>query len=168
MIKKFLSVALLAFVFTTGAYAQKWEHFVTEADELLSEKGHESWVYSDEQGNSFVIWSDEENNFRIICANGIFDRTGQLADAIIGYYDMDNNLIEKTKIGLIVSEGQGNQAHPNMVPMMRPVYNPKRVGKLMQTIKLEQGFVRIIVPLYGTNAKYDIKIPCLKNSEKNM
>lgn len=163
MLKKIFTVALLAFVFATSAYAQKWEHSVTEADELLGEKGHESWVYSDERGNSFVIWSDEENNFRIISVNGIFDRTGQLTDATIGYYDMNNKLIEKTKIGLLVSEGQGNQAHPNMVPMMRPVYNPKRVGKLMQTIKQEQGFVRIIVPLYGTNANFDIKIPCLKN-----
>lgn len=165
MFKRIISVAFILCAFAFNLQAQNWEHFVTEADELLDLASHESWIYSDEQGNSFVIWSDEEENFRIVSNNGNFDRTGKLADAIIGYYDMENKLIEKTKIGLLISEGQGNQAHPNMVPMARPVYNKKRVEKLMQTIKHEQGFVRIIVPLYGTNELFDIKIPCLNNPQ---
>ena len=167
MFKKILSVALLAFVFATSVNAQRWEHSVTEADELTGETAHESWIYTDEKGNSFVMWSDESENFRVISSTAIFNYIGDIRSvmATIGYYDMNNKLIEKNDIQLLVAEGQANQAEPNMNSLTRPFPNKKRTRKLLETLQKSQGYVRILVPLYGTNAKFDIKVPCLMNPQ---
>ncbi|MDY6327443.1 MAG: hypothetical protein SPL47_09050 [Bacteroidales bacterium] len=165
MLKKIFSAAVIVCTFAFNAQAQKWEHFVTEADELIGETGHESDMYTDETGNVFVMWSDESENFRVISGTSIFNFVGDIRSvmATIGYYDMNNKLIEKNDIQLLVSEGQANQAEPNMIPMIRPFPNKKRVKMLLDYVQNKQGYVRIIAPLYGTNAKFDIKIPCLKN-----
>lgn len=165
MLKKIFSAAVIVCTFAFNAQAQKWEHFVTEADELIGEVGHESDMYTDETGNVFVMWSDESENFRVISGTSIFNFVGDIRSvmATIGYYDMNNKLIEKNDIQLLVSEGQANQAEPNMIPMIRPFPNKKRVKMLLDYVQNKQGYVRIIAPLYGTNAKFDIKIPCLKN-----
>lgn len=165
MLKKFFSAAVIVCTFVFNAQAQKWEHFVTEADELIGEAGHESDMYTDETGNVFVMWSDESENFRVISGTSIFNFVGDIRSvmATIGYYDMNNKLIEKNDIQLLVSEGQANQAEPNMVPMIRPLPNKKRVKMLLDYIQKKEGYVRILVPLYGTNGKFDIKIPCIKN-----
>ena len=165
MLKKIFSAAVIVCTFAFNVQAQKWEHFVTEADELIGEAGHESDMYTDETGNVFVMWSDESENFRVISGTSIFNFVGDIRSvmATIGYYDMNNKLIEKNDIQLLVSEGQANQAEPNMIPMIRPFPNKKRVKMLLDYVQNKQGYVRIIAPLYGTNAKFDIKIPCLKN-----
>lgn len=165
MLKKIFSAAVIVCTFAFNAQAQKWEHFVTEADELIGEAGHESDMYTDETGNVFVMWSDESENFRVISGTSIFNFVGDIRSvmATIGYYDMNNKLIEKNDIQLLVSEGQANQAEPNMIPMIRPFPNKKRVKMLLDYVQNKQGYVRIIAPLYGTNGKFDIKIPCLKN-----
>jgi hypothetical protein len=165
MLKKIFSAAVIVCTFAFNAQAQKWEHFVTEADELIGEAGHESDMYTDETGNVFVMWSDESENFRVISGTSIFNFVGDIRSvmATIGYYDMNNKLIEKNDIQLLVNEGQANQAEPNMVPMMRPLPNKKRVKMLLDYVQKKQGYVRILVPLYGTNGKFDIKIPCINN-----
>ena len=167
MFKKIISAALIVCAFGFNAQAQKWEHSVTEADELTGETGYESNMYTDETGNVFVIWSDESENFRVISGTSIFNYIGDIRSvmATIGYYDLNNKLIEKNDIQLLVSEGQGNQAEPNMVPMIRPLPNKKRVRMLIDYVQNKQVYVRILVPLYGTNAKFDIKVPCLKNPQ---
>jgi len=165
MLKKIFSAAVIVCTFAFNAQAQKWEHFVTEADELIGEAGHESDMYTDETGNVFVMWSDESENFRVISGTSIFNFVGDIRSvmATIGYYDMNNKLIEKNDIQLLVNEGQANQAEPNMVPMMRPLPNKKRVKMLLDYVQKKQGYVRILVPLYGTNGRFDIKIPCINN-----
>lgn len=165
MLKKIFSAAVIVCTFAFNAQAQKWEHFVTEADELIGEAGHESDMYTDETGNVFVMWSDESENFRVISGTSIFNFVGDIRSvmATIGYYDMNNKLIEKNDIQLLVSDGRATQAEPNMIPMIRPFSNKKRVKMLLDYVQNKQGYVRIIAPLYGTNAKFDIKIPCLKN-----
>lgn len=165
MLKKFFSAALFTCAFVLTAQAQQWEHFITEADELIGEVGHESDIFTDENGNVFVMWSDESENFRVISGTSIFNYIGDIRSvmATIGYYDMNNKLIEKNDIQLLVSDGQGNQAEPNMVPMIRPLPNKKRVRMLLDYVQKKQGYVRILVPLYGTNAMFDIKVPCLNN-----
>ncbi len=165
MLKKIFSAAVIVCTFAFNAQAQKWEHFVTEADELIGEAGHESDMYTDENGNGFVMWSDESENFRVFSGSSIFDFVGDYRTvmATIGYYDTNNKLIEKNDIQLLVSDGRATQAEPNMIPMIRPFPNKKRVKMLLDYVQNKQGYVRIIAPLYGTNAKFDIKIPCLKN-----
>lgn len=37
---------------------------------------------------------------------------------------------------------------------------------LLEYVQKKRGYVRIIVPLYGTNARFDITIPCLNNPQK--
>lgn len=167
MFKKIISAALIVCAVAFNAQAQQWEHFVIEADELTGEKGHESDLYTDENGNVFVMWSDESENFRVISGSSIFNFVGDIRSvmATIGYYDLNNKLIEKNDIQLLVSEGQATQAEPNMVPMIRPLPNKKRVRMLLDYVQKKQGYVRILVPLYGTNAKFDIKVPCLKNPQ---
>lgn len=167
MFKKIISAAIIVCAVAFNVQAQKWEHFVTEADELTGETGYESDMYTDETGNVFVMWSNESENFRVISGTSIFNYVGDIRSvmATIGYYDLNNKLIEKNDIQLLVSEGQGNQAEPNMVPMIRPFPNKKRVRILLDYVQKKQGYVRILVPLYGTNGKFDIKVPCLKNPQ---
>ena len=167
MFKKIISAAIIVLAVAFNVQAQKWEHFVTEADELTGETGYESDMYTDETGNVFVMWSNESENFRVISGTSIFNYVGDIRSvmATIGYYDLNNKLIEKNDIQLLVSEGQGNQAEPNMVPMIRPFPNKKRVRILLDYVQKKQGYVRILVPLYGTNGKFDIKVPCLKNPQ---
>jgi len=165
MFKKILSITLLAMALTISANAQGWTHSVTEADELTGEKGHESDMYTDVNGNGFVMWSDESENFRVFSGSSIFDFVGDYRTvmATIGYYDTNNKLIEKNDIQLLVSDGRATQAEPNMIPMIRPFPNKKRVKMLLDYLQNKQGYVRIIAPLYGTNGKFDIKIPCINN-----
>ncbi len=163
MFKKNISVALIILAFAINLPAQRWERFVTEADELTGETEYESDIFTDENGNVFVMWSNESENFRVISATSIFNYFGDIRSvmATIGYYDSNNKLIEKNDIQLLVSEGQGNQAEPNMIPMIRPLPNKKRVKMLLEYVREGQGYIRILVPLYGTNSKFDIKVPCL-------
>ena len=165
MLKKIITIALVLCAFAFDAQSQYWDHLITEADELTGEKGYESDIYTDENENVFVMWSDEDINFRIISGTSIFNYIGDIRSvmATVGYYDLNNKLIEKNEIQLLVSEGQANQAEPNMVPMIRPIPNKKRVPQLLKFVRNNQGYVRILVPLYGTNARFDIKIPCLNN-----
>ena len=165
MFKKIISAASIVLALAINLPAQEWEHFVTEADELTGETEYESDVFTDENGNVFVMWSNESENFRVISSTSIFNYFGDIRSvmASVGYYDSNNKLIEKNDIQLLVSEGQGNQAEPNMIPMLRPLPNKKRVKMLLEYVRTRQGYVRILVPLYGTNAKFDIKVPCLNN-----
>ena len=148
--------------------AQKWEHFIKEADELLDIPSYEEWVFIDKQGNSFAINSNKKDYFCIINARGVFydGFWGEISDAIIGFYDVDNKLIEKTTLDLLPSieslrNKRGNQAVPNTTGQY--TYNKEKVEKLVQKIKHGKGFVRIYVPVYGKNENFDIKIPCLNN-----
>lgn len=162
MIKNIVLTALLFLTFAFNAHAQKWEHFVKEADELLDIAGYESWVYTDKQGNSFIIRSDEDYYFLIITSSR-FDRSGlDHMNAIIGYYNMENKLIEKTEIGLQISLERNYQWN-RAVPITTGILGyKKQVEQLTQVIREGQGYVRIVVRSIE-NENFDIKIPCLNN-----
>ncbi len=157
---------LLVLLFVCGqqiAGAQDWSKTSWDADELTEREAYDSYRYTDEIGNSFVFWSNSDADFRIISALGIFDYEGANHNfwALIGLYDENDELLEKFEIRFLAVEGMGNQAEANLTPFRRPIPNPERCRKLLQFLTQRQGYARIVAPLFGTNNKFDLTVPCM-------
>ena len=160
-IMKKLLLLFLCTAFQMQSMAQKWEIDEHQGDELRGTESYFSYSFTDEQGNSFIFWSNS-NAFRIITGNGVFDyttsRSGNLAyrklKITVGYYDNNGALVNKKNIQLLVED--------NAQFASKPLSGQK---KLIQYIKEEQGYVRILAPLYARNIPYELKIPCLNNQE---
>ena len=131
-----------------------WSSNGHKGDELKGTEAYFSYTYEDAEGNNFIYWSNSDYNFRIISHSHIFDYN--IYDQIgitIGFYSADDKLIEKkTNMRLYVSS---KEAHFASLPA-------KKIGrKVLQYLNENKGYIRIIAPLYGTIANFDIKIPCI-------
>jgi hypothetical protein len=149
----------------TSAENNGWSIISHDADELTEQEAYNSIVYTTDAG-SVVLWNNDNKRFRII-SNDIFDskvdRNGWSLDyknlfvAIIGYYDINNKLIEKKKCGFEIG-ANSHQAHSIKYGMHR------QEGKyVISYLRNKKGYVRIIASLYGSNGKFDIKVPCMNN-----
>lgn len=160
--KVFILLALL-FSINISAQEQKgWEVSHYEGDELRKVEAYDSYMYTDENGNSFVFWSNSKDNFRIISNSGIFDfETSvygnkvyrRVKNVTIGYYDDNDKLIDKGKTGMDVADGQEGQAESPYL---------KTGKKVIKYLEQNSGYVRIVAPIYGSNVPFDIKVPCRK------
>lgn len=159
-------VFVLAAMCQISLHAQVWDTTYWEADELTETQAYQSYSYTDNSGNSIVFWSFDDTDFRIVTGSNIFDYNGTIRSfyVIIGYYDSDNNFIEKNEIQMCTFEGAGNQAQANLDPLIRPFPNKKRCQQLHKFLQNNQGYVRIVAPLFGTNVKFDLRIPCVNNT----
>ena len=72
----------------------------------------------------------------------------------VGFYDQNGKLVETDDTEMIVPNGQETFAS---VPGKKVA---KKVIKFLESGK--PGYVRIVAPLYGSNASFDIMIPCRK------
>lgn len=143
-----------------------WNYVEFEADELLGNDGYTSLCYDTPDG-SIVLWDDNTKDFRIVSNNGVFDskvdRNGwsleykSLFHAIIGYYDENDNLIDKRKCCFEVGK---NHSQGNSVKYGTSRYEGKYV---IFYLTKQKGYVRIVASLYSTNKMFDMKIPCINN-----
>jgi len=148
-------IIVLAAICQLNVQAQVWDTTYWEADELTETQAHQS----------IVFWSFDDTDFRMVSGSSIFDYTGAIRSfyVIVGYYDSNNSFIEKNEIQMCAFEGAGNQAQANLDPLIRPFPNKRRCQQLHNYLQNNQGYVRIVAPQFGTNGKFDLRVPCMKN-----
>jgi hypothetical protein len=141
-----------------------WVILTHEADELIGNDEYKSISYSVPNVGSVILWDNENKKFRIV-ADDVFDSEvtkwnfgyKSLFTAIVGYYDINGKLLEKTsclfEIG--ANHRQGNSIRNN--------WGVNEAKTIIPYLREKRGFVRIVAPLSGTNGKFDIKVPCLNN-----
>lgn len=137
-----------------------------EPDELTGSKGYNSMTYLNETGG-VVLWSTEAKKFRVISNEELFDseirifgwlrETKNVFCAIIGMYDINNKLLKKKNCWFEIGANY-LQGHSTIGA------SGKNEGKdIVEYLRNGKGYIRIVAPLSGTNAKFDLKVPCMNN-----
>ena len=149
--------------FSLNAMAQKWTVIEHEADALKKEKAYTSYRFEDANENLFIYWtwSLKNGDFRIVNSSShIFDyrerNNNKIMEITVGFYDSQDNLINNSKINMKVEKD------PQYAIVLNTLTN-KTAKKLIKYLNEEEGYIRIIAPLYGTNTDFDIKILCHKS-----
>lgn len=160
----FYLLTLLSICNATNAQSG-WVTTKFNADELKGTNAYFAQSYTDKTGNSLTIWSDEDDYFRILSGSHIFDYTVTYSlkevIAIVGFYDKNDNFIEKIQMTFLPEDDNPRIAH-NSVFLAT---NRKKGKKVIQYLKNEFGYIRIVAPLYGSTSGFDMKIPCLKTAD---
>ena len=161
-----IAATMIAITIPQVANAQKWDTTFFAADELERIEAYYAFHVTDSTGNVFNFWSNDNKNFRVVSSSGIFNWSGNfhIVKATIGYYDVSNKLIERNDIQLVVADGRGDMAEPNTSIGIGSISNKKKAIELLNYLQNEEGYVRILIPLYGRNDKFDLTIPCIRNS----
>ncbi len=152
MKKRFLIIFLSVVGFSINTMAQKWFVNEHEADALKKKEAYSSYRYEDENGNNFVYWSYslKSGDYRITTSSDIFDyNQNRFMDITIGLYDIQGNLVDKIKDKAKVEDGAN--------------FAKSCKKKIIKYLNEQEGYIRIIAPLYGTTADYDIKVVCHKS-----
>ena len=55
-------------------------------------------------------------------------------------------------------------AEPNTSIGISSISNKKKAIQLLSYLQNEDGFIRILIPLYGRIDKFDLTIPCIRNT----
>ena len=150
--------------FCNFAKAQSgWSTTEFGADELKGQAAYTAQFYIDNNGNRFTMWSNEVDYFRITSASHIFNYrvSGSLkeVDVTVGFYDVNDHLIEKVQMTFWPNDDNPRIAH-NSVFLSK---NKKKGMKVIQYLQNEKGYIRIIAPLYHSISGFDLKVPCLKS-----
>lgn len=162
--KKTINILIAILSMMEIANAQSgWSSTEFEADELKGQPAYTALSYTDNQGNRLTMWSNEDNYFRITSCSHIFNYTvsGSLKEvgATVGFYDTSDNLIEKIQMTFWPNDDNPRIAH-NSIFLSR---NKKKGKKVIQYLRNEEGYIRIIAPLYRSISGFDLKVPCLKS-----
>lgn len=162
--KKTINILIAILSMMEIANAQSgWSSTEFEADELKGQPAYTALSYTDNQGNRLTMWSNEDNYFRITSCSHIFNYTvsGSLKEvgATVGFYDTSDNLIEKNQMTFWPNDDNPRIAH-NSIFLSR---NKKKGKKVIQYLRNEEGYIRIIAPLYRSISGFDLKVPCLKS-----
>ena len=84
---------------------QQWNISEHKADPMKKEKAYTTYRFEDEYGNGFVYWSSSSSDLRIYSGKGIFDYGSHgFVDVTFGFYDINDNLLEKSSISLKVEK----------------------------------------------------------------
>ncbi|MCR4836019.1 MAG: hypothetical protein K5899_06500 [Bacteroidaceae bacterium] len=162
MRKRLLLLFLSLVGLCTNIMAQKWIVKEHEADALKKQKAYTSYKFEDANENAFVYWtwSLKDGDFRIVnSSQQIFDYNDKrIMEITIGFYDNQDNLLEKTKTRMKVEED------PQFASVLNVLSN-KTCKKVIKFLNEQEGYVRIIAPLYLTATDFDIKVLCHKSCE---
>lgn len=142
-----------------------WHTTNFDADELKGQEAYAAYVYKDEDGNSLTMWSNEDDYFRITSSSHIFNyvltnNALKIVHVTVGFYDKDNNLIEK--ITMTFWPNDDNPAKAISSYLMPK--DKKKGRKVMQYLKNEEGYIRLLAPLYRSNSDFDLRVPCVKSA----
>ena len=161
---------LLSFVlfFSLSVWAQTWEQFKKEADELkgtparsyhsinIPEKGI-VMLYDDTKGFAIGtyegIFNYEKHNYDLIVVNGIF-----------GMYDETGKLVGKENIMATVNDENPRQAFARRDNQF--LKNTSGIIKAVSWIQNNKGSLRIIFPRYG-ESDFDVTIPTYLSQKIN-
>ena len=136
---------------------QQWNISEHQADLMKNQKAYTSYRYEDNKGNGFVYWSNSNYDLRIYSGEGIFDYSERrFVDVMFGIYDINDNLLEKSSITLKVEKNAAFATVP---------YKKKTAVKVIKYLNENEGYVRILAPLYGNTLGYELIVPCRKNEQ---
>lgn len=177
--KKFIMalVCLMTMVMSVNAQVNGWKIGTTEADELLGTTEDTYYLYMDGDKGGVIFYKSEPKKLYLIAPDDAmfntrdlgfrdFGRSGNVVGVFITYgmYNNNDKLVKKDKncvfeeIGREVANRIVSRKGTGMGMTMR------NVGKeLIEYMKNEKGYVRIVAPLFHTNRNFDIKVPCMNN-----
>lgn len=109
--------------FCNFAKAQSgWSTTEFGADELKGQAAYTAQFYTDNNGNRFTMWSNEVDYFRITSASHIFNYrvSGSLkeVDVTVGFYDVNDHLIEKVQMTFWPNDDNPRIAHNSVFGLM--------------------------------------------------
>lgn len=142
-----------------------WQTTSFDADELKDQEAYSAFFYTDDDGNRLTMWSNEDDYFRITSSSHIFNyelttSALKIVNVTVGLYDKDNNLIEKIKMTFWPNDDDPAKAISSyLMPK-----DKKKGRKVMQYLKNEEGYIRLLAPLYRSNSGLDLKVPCIKSA----
>lgn len=148
----------------TSTMAQKWVANEHKADPLKKQKAYTSYRFEDANENLFIYWtwSLKDGDFRIVTSSHIFnyENDKKIFKATIGFFDTQDNMIDESKVNMKVEKDA------QYASVLNTLTN-KTAKKMIKYLNEQEGYVRIIAPLYGTNQDFDIKVYCHKSSDGN-
>ena len=152
-----LIVCLMTMVVSVNAQ-NGWETRKSGGDELKGYSPSVAHLYKCDEGD-ICFFDGSESTFMVSTYNGFFDYDvdDYVKGAIIGLYDINDNLIEKIKTPTQRTFWVGEKNHHIMVCVKKDVGE-----KIVSFLKNQKGFVRIIAERYS-RSDFDIKIPCMNN-----
>ena len=171
--KKWIMALVCLMTMVISANAQNgWETSQNSADELLGKSSNTSFCYTDGENGQLMFYSDDDKHLYIVSPKPHFFDANDVVKtlknpsgkqcfyAIVGFYDIDNNLIKKGKYCFVRSEREFSYARSESGNSL----NPKNIGKdAIKFLKKEKGYIRIVTPLYMEASPFDIKVPCMNN-----
>lgn len=150
--KQVIFALALLMVGMTASAQGTWDKRVREADPLKGIKEGMTYIYTQEDMGCVIIYGWEKPLIRIYSSNGIFNiNSGGWVESLVGFYNANNELIEKTKLWFHEEHGSGYTF------AMTVSNQKKKVAKIMRAMQTIDGYVRIIVPRYN-GPDFDIKV----------
>ena len=149
-----------------------WEITKIEADELKGNESYTAYKYYQPGEGSFIFWGFNNYQYRIFSDSGIFNYDSGYnryfgsysgETVTVGLYDGNGNLIEKFNMWLDKESDKGGSylRTRNAGGMSNPVGQKEKVKKILNHLKGDSGYVRIIATRYN-RPDFDIKIPPVK------
>ena len=158
----FAIIALFFSIATINAQEQsdilikeKWHIASLGGDELLERETQEIYTYFTKDGYNLVYYASRPNLLVIALNKRIFDFSSigrysstKSVDLVIGYYDENDNLVDKEKT-ILLKLGDG--------------YDSGMLGseKVMNYMRTQKGYIRFIADVYNGN-DFDAKVPTWK------
>lgn len=156
--KKVITMMLMLTAVLTASAQGRWETIETEADELKGITGGNVYRYTDDNIGSFIVWDWNDPQMRIVSHDGIFNiNSGGWLKILIGIYDAEGKMIEKTDMWLIKEDSRGYTYARTISKGMIPAGQKKKVNKIFKALQFGDGYVRIIAPRYN-KTDFDLKI----------
>lgn len=160
--KKFIIGLML--LLTSPVLAQSWIVSEVKGDELKGTKDVVTHLYSD-NGKHFQFNEDDDKMFVLKTDASIFNYTSTrgakgnyIIVGLVGLYDKDNNLVEKTEI-TFETTNHGSALYPNKYTS-KGGNNYKRSKTVLDYLKTKDGYIRFILPLEN-DTEFDLKVPTL-------
>ena len=134
----------------------EWFRETTDADELKSTKGNTYITYIGDDG--FVTYLISEGKLFFNTDKGLFDYDiyDHSKGFLIGFYDINDNLVEKVKTDLRSFLVFGSRKDKICIT------NKGLNEKIWGYINNHKGFVRFVIDRYE-RSDFDIKVPCINN-----
>ena len=180
-----LIVCLMTMVMSANAQSG-WEKTSFNGDELLGTKSYVATSF-EVYGVGMVVYYSNDNSVKIVTNNGIFDYKNDKVTVTIGYYSENGDLIKKRCESFYVGKSSSSCQYIHELSELtarkfefdasfekdkktKELYlkmaEECRIDKgkeFVNYITTQKGYVRLVAEKYGTNAKFDIKVPCMNN-----
>ena len=155
--KKIILVVLLMCM-TLTSFAQKWEKYYQEADELRGTQAS-SRHYIEIPKEGIVALDDNRDIFSFLTFNGVFDYKPyeydfNVAMGIFGTYDETGKLVGKWEIMVSVHDDPSSASADSRITVLRN----SGIKQIASWIRNNKGSVRIIIPRYA-RSDFDVTVP---------